>query len=353
MSHQDGWAAINLEMPPRVPRTEYSAESYHWPLIRKVTGLDVTENSPAEEKKKATLEFMKKWRYDFFWNILITHEELGEYQTNMGHAEYASDGSDLDEDIHQLFDDPEDILSFQPMERLGKKDKNELTRRFNEHYSTSVEEHPDGVNMTGTYISLISGLLALFGWDTMLLAAGVDHKRFGELATRYTDWMVQYYEAIAESEAPIIMTHDDIVWTSGPFISPEWYRKYLFPNYKRLFAPIKEAGKKIAYTSDGNYTMFVDDLVDTGIDGFIFEPMTDLKYIAENYGKTHFFIGNADTRILLNGTKETIKAEVERCMNIGKSCPGFFMAVGNHIPANTPVENALYYNECYERLMKR
>lgn len=353
MSYQDGWAAINLEMPPRVPRTEYSAESYHWPLIRKVTGLEVTENSPAEEKKKATLEFMKKWQYDFFWNILITHEELGEYQTNMGHAEYASDGSDLDEDIHQLFDDPEDILSFQPMEKLGKKDKSELTRRFNENYRSSVEAHPDGVNMTGTYISLISGLLALFGWDTMLLAAGVDQKRFGELATRYTDWMLQYYEAIAESEAPIIMTHDDIVWTSGPFISPEWYRKYLFPNYKRLFAPIKEAGKKIAYTSDGNYTMFVDDLVDTGIDGFIFEPMTDLKYIAENYGKTHFFIGNADTRILLNGTKEAIKAEVERCINIGKSCPGFFMAVGNHIPANTPVENALYYNECYERMMRR
>lgn len=23
------------------------------------------------------------------------------------------------------------------------------------------------------------------------------------------------------------------------------------------------------------------------------------------------------------------------------------MAVGNHIPSNVPVENALYYNECY------
>ena len=32
---------------------------------------------------------------------------------------------------------------------------------------------------------------------------------------------------------------------------------------------------------------------------------------------------------------------------------GFFMAVGNHIPANTPVENALYYNEVYEELSRR
>ena len=62
-----------------------------------------------------------------------------------------------------------------------------------------------------------------------------------------------------------------------------------------------------------------------------------MSYIAEKYGKTHSFVGNADTRILLNGTREDIEREVKRCMDIGKNCPGFIMAVGNHIPANTPV----------------
>ncbi|HHV94754.1 MAG TPA: hypothetical protein GXX47_09510, partial [Firmicutes bacterium] len=75
--------------------------------------------------------------------------------------------------------------------------------------------------------------------------------------------------------------------------------------------------------------------------------------VAERYGKTHVFMGNADTRILLSGSKEQIRQEVERCMRIGKKCPGFFMAVGNHIPPNTPVENALYYNEVYEELSRR
>ena len=40
-------------------------------------------------------------------------------------------------------------------------------------------------------------------------------------------------------------------------------------------------------------------------------------------------------------------------MDIGKKCPDFFMAVGNHIPPNTPLENALYYNEVYETMSKR
>ena len=40
-------------------------------------------------------------------------------------------------------------------------------------------------------------------------------------------------------------------------------------------------------------------------------------------------------------------------MTLGRNCPGYFLAVGNHIPPNTPVENALYYNEVYEKLCRR
>ena len=149
------------------------------------------------------------------------------------------------------------------------------------------------------------------------------------------------------------MIHDDMVWTAGAFIHPDWYRTYVFPNFKKYFTPIRESGKKIMFTSDGDYTEFVDDLADAGVTGFVMEPMTDMALIAEKYGKTHSFVGNADTRVLLMGTKADIRAEVERCMAIGKGCPGYFMAVGNHIPPNTPVDSVLHYNEVYEKLSKR
>jgi len=151
----------------------------------------------------------------------------------------------------------------------------------------------------------------------------------------------------------VSMVHDDITWTSGPFAHPDWYRKYVFPNYKKSIRPLLEAGKKVLYTSDGDYSVFIDDVAQAGFHGFVMEPSTDMAYIAEKYGKTHVFVGNFDTRFLMFGSKEQIKAEVERCMRIGKKCPGFFMAVGNHIPPNTPVENAIYYNEVYNELGKR
>jgi uroporphyrinogen-III decarboxylase len=193
----------------------------------------------------------------------------------------------------------------------------------------------------------------MLGWDMLLLAAGDDPVRFGALINRYGDWMMRFYEALAESDAKVVMIHDDMVWTSGPVFSPAFYREYIFPNLKRYIQPLRDSGKKVLFTSDGDYTMFIDDVVDCGVHGMVMEPMTSLEYAAEKYGKTHVLIGNADTRILLNGSREQIRSEVERCMSIGRDCPGFFMAVGNHIPPNTPVESALYYNEVYESLSRR
>ena len=353
MSYQDGWAAINLEMPPRVPRSEYSAAS-HWALVSAVIGIPVDENSPPEIQEKASRAFMRAWNYDFAWSTLISHDEFGEYYTDMGHAEYAAGGVDWrlpKENPH--FRTPEDVLAFDPWTTLGPKDHGELKRRFEEHYARNCAALPDQVNMTGVYVTLVSGFIGLFGWDMLLLAAGTDPIRFGQMANRYTDWIGQYYQALGDADLPMVMVHDDMVWSAGPFMRPAWYREFIFSNYKKLFAPLLDGGKKIAFTSDGNYSLFVDDLVACGVHGFVMEPTTDMAYIAERYGKTHFFIGNADTRILLTGSKAQIRAEVQRCMAIGKPHPGFFMAVGNHIPPNTPVASCLYYNQVYQEMSKR
>ncbi len=64
MSYEDGWAALNLEMPARIPRTEYSAEG-HWDLIKAVTGIDVGVESPEEVRDRASVEFRPRLELRF------------------------------------------------------------------------------------------------------------------------------------------------------------------------------------------------------------------------------------------------------------------------------------------------
>lgn len=346
MSFEDGWAAINLQMPPRVPHTEYSVES-HWEVVQAVTRINVNPGSPDSLKWQAARALIKAWNFDFLWSTLIGGELFANFKTDMGHAEYAAGGVDWRDTVYCPFKTPEEVLDLEFTDKYEGCNRVDWTSRFNRHYQQNCAANPDAVNMTGIYVTLISGFIDIFGWDMLLLAAGTDPTAFGALADRYADFMLPYFEALAEADAPVVMIHDDMVWSAGAIFSPKWYRKYVFPNYRRYFDPLRQAGKKIMFTSDGNYTEFIDDLAACGVYGFILEPMTDMAYIAEKYGQTHVFIGNADTRILLNGSRGDIRLEVERCMSIGKPYPGFFMAVGNHIPANTPVDNVLFYMQVY------
>jgi hypothetical protein len=352
MSYEDGWAALNLEKPKRIPRTEYSAEM-HWPLLKAVTGIDVGMGSLDEVKRRAAGAFYQAWQYDFFWSTLIGEDEFGTYATDMGHAEYAAGGVDRRAAVASPYTDPEQVLNFDFYAALGAKDRPGLIRRFEEHYRQNCLAHPDGVNMTGVYETLVSAFIQLFGWEMLLQAAGTDPQRFGALANRYAAWVQQYFDALAESDVPVVMVHDDIVWSAGAVFRPAWYRQYVFPNYRRFISPMLDAGKKVLFCSDGNFTAFIDDIAAAGFHGFVFEPLTSLEVMVQKYGQTHVLVGNADTGILLNGSRTQIRAEVERCLSLGRGCPGFFMAVGNHIPPNTPVENALYYNQVYEELCWR
>lgn len=352
MPFAEGWMALHLEAPRRVPRTEYSAE-FHWDLVHAVTGLEVGPGSGPERRAEAARAFQKAWSYDLAWSTLIGGHELGPWRTRMGHGEYMAGKEDWDPSKASPFRTPEEVLAFDPLERLPEPDTAVLRRRFEEHYRANVAFHDDLVNMTGVYITCVSGLIELFGWELLLTAMGSDPARMGELTDRYCRWIGGFFEALAEADVPVVMAHDDIVWSSGPIFHPDWYRAHVFANYKRMWEPVLASGKRLLFTSDGDYTMFLDDIAACGVHGFVLEPLTSLELAAERYGRTHVLIGNADTRILLSGPESRIRAEVERCMAAGKNCPGYFLAVGNHIPPNTPVNHALAYERAYRELCRR
>jgi len=352
MSYETGWKALNLEFTGRVPRTEYSVDSYHWAVIQKVTGIDTSKE---ENKEKARKEFIKKWDYAFLW-MTPTGPFLSEYgrTTKMGHAIYDKDGKDFRTNINCPFKTIEEVYEFDPFKEYGEFNHEELVKELNTRYKKIEEEWKDiTLTMAGIYQTMFSGFIEIFGWDMFLLAMGYEPKKFEKLVQKYYEWIKQFFDASAKVDAKVFMCHDDICWSSGPVCAPTWYRKNIFPYYKKLWEPILSSGKKLLFTSDGKYDMFFDDIVKCGAQGLVMEPGNDMEKFAKKYGKTHVFVGNADTRILLTGTKQDIYNEVKRCMDIGKKYPGFIMAVGNHIPANTPVDNVLFYNDAYMELSKR
>jgi hypothetical protein len=108
MSYLNGMAALRLETPDSVPRTEYSAHT-HWPLIERVTGIRVDASSDVQTQARAGSAFLKAWDYGFYWNILTYNQVFGDQRTKMGHAVYADGGVDFSSEVGNLFEDPEDV----------------------------------------------------------------------------------------------------------------------------------------------------------------------------------------------------------------------------------------------------
>ena len=352
MSYEIGTKIINLEMTERVGRIEYCS---HEELIRKISGLDPASADPAE-REKAQRKFFQWVNYDLGWlnnDGPVPWDKLGR-TTNMGHAAWMEGGTDFRDTFIYPFKTPEEVLSFDAVKEYGLPETSERTNYFREVHQKQQETYPDMLSTGGYYKTLVSGCIQTFGWDMFLMAVGTDPERFGKhVLESYYNLTLANIKAWAKTDIKVFISHDDMVWSEGAIFNPEWYRKYIFPRYQKLWRPLKEAGIKILFCSDGNFTEFIDDIAAAGADGFMFEPMTDLEYIAAKYGKTHVIVGNADCRVLTFGTKEDIEKEVKRCMDTAKACPGFIMAVGNHIPPNIPLDNAFYYFDMVRKYGKR
>jgi uroporphyrinogen-III decarboxylase len=337
LSYERGIAAIRLQAPVEVPHTQYITHPQWLDVLRKKAG-------------KPKSGFAELLDFDFIWSTDGPGDMAGRW-TDMGHAVWMPDGSDYRLPKESPFHDPEDIYNLDVFAEYGRVDVQKQAEKYRAWYAKARKT--DAVVPGGLYRSVVSFAIAAFGWENLLLAAGTDPERFGNVLNRWADLLMGYVRAWTKTDIEVFLTHDDMVWTAGGIFRPEFYRAYVFPNLNRYWDCVHEAGKKVLFCSDGNFTEYVDDLAAAGADGFIFEPTTDLEYVVRKYGRTHVIIGNADCRILTFGTKDQVRVEVKRCMDTGRDCPGFFFAVGNHIPPNVPIENAEACVEAYRETRTR
>jgi len=344
MSFERGWKALKLEMTEKIPHTQYIS---HDEFTFSKTGVDTCDPS---QQPMAWPSLAKALDYDFIWSTF--EMPVTGRTTNMGHAEW-SETDQMNAKIYCPFASEEDVLSFDPVEEYGIPDQNSTIEAFSKHLAESKRLYPGAVFPGGRYHSIFSACIRTFGWEMFLSSVPHNEKRFDRVLEGFLELSMEEVNAWLKTDMAVYLCHDDIVWTSGAVFHPEWYRTYIFPKYKRLWKPLKEQGIIVLYCADGSFTEFVDDIAEAGADGFIFEPSTSLDYIVERYGKKKVIIGNVDCRVLQFGTRQEIKQEVRRCIDLGSKCPGYFMAVGNHIPNGIPLENVEYYFEVFEELRKR
>lgn len=152
---------------------------------------------------------------------------------------------------------------------------------------------------------------------------------------------------------PVVYCGEDICYSAGPMVGPKLLSDIYFPHLKRAFEPLKEAGLKIVWHSDGYIMPIIDELIGSGVDGFqgLEEDhgmdLATLTEMTNRDGEPLIIWGSVSvTSTLPHGSVEDVRADVRRCLDIGARTGRLFLAPSSSVGPEVPTQNIVEFFRC-------
>ncbi len=350
MGYDRGLSAINLEDTDRIPQVEYL---YHTAFIAETSGLN-----PFKASTKALARTYEKLDLDLIFYTLQYYdpyqdEQLKRTSTFIKSTQHWSRSFPSIWRTTYHASSVEDVLNYEPVKEHGGKTVEEVAEYFAYEHAKTQRIFRSQLVPGGYYCTTFMWFIMTFGLELTLKAYGRDARGFERLLNKFAEVSMRDFQAWAQCDIKAFISHDDICMTEGPIFSPQWYRRYVFPWYKRLWKVLKDRGIKVLFCSDGKIDAIVDDIAEAGADGFIVEPWCDLQRIVERWGDNKIIIGNVDLKTLTFKGEDAVRNEVKRCISTAGHCPGYFINVTGSIPDNVPIENLRAYFEACRKYGKK
>ncbi len=198
--------------------------------------------------------------------------------------------------------------------------------------------------------SLYGCLRDWMGMENLSYLVYDDPALFEEMVTTLADCSIATLEWAFSTGLPFDGANfwEDMCYNSGPLLSPEHFKKYLVPQYKRVTEILYKNGVDVVWLDcDGKIDELAPLWLDAGVNCmFPIEVGTwradPLKFRKE-YGKDMLLIGGVDKHILAQNP-EAIAAEVNRLTPLVEE-GGYIPLPDHRVPPDVPLKNYLFYLE--------
>jgi uroporphyrinogen decarboxylase len=180
-----------------------------------------------------------------------------------------------------------------------------------------------------------------------------DPELIDEVMSALTDYNLRIGLHLVEAGVDCLCIPDDMGFVNGPLMSPRMFRRFVLPHFRRLAQGLRQTGLPILMHNDGDLRLLLDDLVDTGINGY--HPVEraarmDLAECKRRYAGRLCLVGNVDNKYLMvNGTPEEIEAQVKECLRIAAPGGGYVLASDHSLHDDQPIANIFALFEAGKR----
>lgn len=180
----------------------------------------------------------------------------------------------------------------------------------------------------------------LRGFENALVDMYTDEPLLCELIEKIDGHNMTIVKRYAEMGVDVMEFPEDLGMQKSLVISPEMFRKWILPSYKKLFRPCKENNILVEFHSDGYIMEIADDLIEAGVD--IINPQdlcNGIDNVAKEIkGKACIRIDIDRQRIVPYGTRKEIEELIEEeVKKLGSPQGGLEFIAGVYPP--TPPEN--------------
>ncbi|WMJ22837.1 uroporphyrinogen decarboxylase family protein [Paludicola sp. MB14-C6] len=186
-----------------------------------------------------------------------------------------------------------------------------------------IDKYQDKMVFTGLWSPFFHIVADFFGMENYFIKMYENPEIVEAVTERIVDFYVEANEkffAGLGDRADVMFFGNDFGTQLDLFISPDNFRKFVMPSFKRLIAVGKKYNKKVMLHSCGSIYRIIPDLIEAGVD--VLHPIqAQAKGMSAaelaQYKDDLAFVGGIDAQsFFVNATPEQIKEEVRRVKSI-------------------------------------
>jgi len=183
-----------------------------------------------------------------------------------------------------------------------------------------IKKHPDKAILTGMWSPFFHIVSDFFGMENYFMKMYTDPKIVESVTNHIVDFFCiandRLFKEIGDS-ADTFFFGNDFGSQLDLLISPESFKQFVLPGFKRLIEVAKKHNKKVLLHSCGSIYKVIPLLIDAGIDAL--HPIQakaakmDAVTLSREFKNDIAFVGGVDTQeLLIYATPKQIKEEVYR-----------------------------------------
>jgi uroporphyrinogen decarboxylase len=172
-----------------------------------------------------------------------------------------------------------------------------------------------------------------------------------ELARQKCKASIELAKRQRDEGVDFIVINSDYGFNSGPFISPKHFSEFVTPYLAEIVQAMHELGLPAILHSDGNLNGILDQLVNTGLDGYqSIDPQggMDIKAVREAYPDL-ILMGNVQCSLLQDADECAIRENVRYSFKHGSVGGRYIFSTSNCIYKGMPLENYRIMLDEYEK----